>query len=68
MKDLPIHIDVGRPDLTETEHERDPEATKVYVSGNGYQWAGFVIKNKSDLVNLHAAIGHRLVTLGDKGF
>ncbi len=60
MNRLPIHIEVKDHPDTKRAKALIPESTDVFVSGNGYQWSGFTLAHKADLVALRDAINVRL--------
>ena len=60
MGRLPVHIEVKEHPDTQRARKLHPEATGIYVSSNGYQWAGFTLQHKSDIVALRDAINRRL--------
>ncbi len=57
---MSLYIEVKDHTDTARAKAENPMSTDVFVSGNGYQWAGFTIDTKNDLVNLRNAINTRL--------
>lgn len=55
-----LHIEVKPGQGSPREMLLHPQLTEVFVSRNGYQWSGFSIERKSELIRLRDALTKRI--------